>query len=104
IDVYIVEYDKQQNTDTIKDIQQTAAAKFSLYQKDGCNYIDTIYEQIETMKQKVTVQTSHYSTKLHGETLAVFPGLEQVFRATKESGSSYTVMTVSISANSPSHT
>ena len=103
-DVYMAADDKLQNADTVKDMQQPAAAKFSLYPLGGGNYMDTIYEQIEAMKQQVTVQSSHYSTKLHGETLAVFHGLEQVFQETEESGSSHTVMTVSISANSPSHT
>src|SRR5699024_6427175 len=71
-DVYMAADDKLQNADTVKDMQQPAAAKFSLYPLGGGNYMDTIYEQIEAMKQQVTVQSSHYSTKLHGETLAVF--------------------------------
>lgn len=102
-DVYMTADDKLQNTEAVKNLQQPVAAKFSLYPLGGGNYMDTIYEQIEAMKQQVTVQPSHYSTKLLGETLAVFHGLEQVFRATKKSGSSHTVMTVSISANSPSN-
>lgn len=44
------------------------------------------------------------ATRLEGEAIQVFNGLEKVFNATVEGGSSHTVMTVSISANSPSHT
>lgn len=103
-DVYMTEDDIPQNMNDVKNIQQPIAVKFSLYPLGGGNYMDVIYEQIETMKEHdVTVTSTHYSTKLHGDTLAIFNGLEQVFNATEVSGSSHTVMTVSVSANSPSH-
>lgn len=91
------------NAELTKSIKQPIAAKFSLYPLGGGHYMDVIYEQIEAMKKYVDVSPSHSSTRLDGETVAVFDGLEKVFRATVESGSSHTVMTVSISANSPSH-
>lgn len=80
-----------------------AAAKFSLYPLGGGNYMETIYEQIEAMKKYVDVSHAHYSTKLSGNLLGIFKGLETVFAKTIESGSSHTVMTVNISMNSPSH-
>lgn len=91
------------NSGHIKNIKQPVASKFSLYPLGGGNYMDVIYEQIEAMKKHVSVSPAHYSTRLDGEAVAIFDGLEQTFQATVEGGSSHTVMTVSISANSPSH-
>jgi uncharacterized protein YqgV (UPF0045/DUF77 family) len=102
-DVLMAADDITINTKTVDTLQQTVAAKFSLYPLGGGDYMDTIYEQINAMKQYVDVSPAHYSTRLHGEAVAIFNGLEQVFQATVEGGSSHTVMTVSISANSPSH-
>lgn len=103
-DTYMAADDIPQNTGSVKNIDQKSAAKFSLYPLGGGNYMDVIYEQIEAMKEHdVVVSSSHYSTKLHGDTLAIFNGFEQVFNATEVNGSPHTVMTVSISANSPSH-
>ncbi|MGM8365039.1 YkoF family thiamine/hydroxymethylpyrimidine-binding protein [Virgibacillus sp. W0181] len=103
-DVYMAEDDHPLNAASVQDIKQFAAAKFSLYPLGGGNYMDIIYDQIEAMKQFVDVSHAHYSTRLRGETNDIFTGLESVFRATVEGGSSHTVMTVSVSANSPSHT
>ncbi|SHG58796.1 YkoF family thiamine/hydroxymethylpyrimidine-binding protein [Ornithinibacillus halophilus] len=91
------------NKETIKDTKQYVAAKFSLYPLGGGNYMDLIYQQIEAMKEFVTVSSAPLSTKLEGEAIQVFDGLEKAFNATVEGGASHTVMTVSISANSPSH-
>ncbi|MGM8211349.1 YkoF family thiamine/hydroxymethylpyrimidine-binding protein [Virgibacillus sp. W0430] len=102
-DVYLAEDDVPANEARIKNQKQYAAAKFSLYPLGGENYMDTIYKQIEAMKAFVDVTHSHYSTRLDGDTNAIFKGLEAAFRATVESGSKHTVMTVSLSANSPSH-
>lgn len=102
-DVFMAEDDQRMNHEETKDIKQFIAAKFSLYPLGGGNYMDTIYEQIEAMKEHVDVTSAHYSTRLHGEVNAIFNGLEKVFQTTVENGSKHTVMTVSISANSPSH-
>ncbi|WP_036688282.1 YkoF family thiamine/hydroxymethylpyrimidine-binding protein [Paucisalibacillus globulus] len=91
------------NNEKIKDSKQYVAAKFSLYPLGGGNYMDLIYQQIEAMKEFVTVSSSPLATRLAGEAIQVFNGLEKVFNATVEGGSSHTVMTISISANSPSH-
>ncbi|MBP2077021.1 YkoF family thiamine/hydroxymethylpyrimidine-binding protein [Oceanobacillus polygoni] len=103
-EAYMAEDEIPLNAELVKDIKQPVAAKFSLYPLGGGNYMDVIYSQIEAMKQHVTVSHAHYATRLDGEAIAIFGGLEQVFKATVEGGSSHTVMTVSISANSPSHT
>lgn len=102
-DVYLAEDDVLMNEKLVKEIKQPIAAKFSLYPLGGGNYMDTIYAQIDAMKQYVDVSWAHYSTRLHGEAADVFRGLQDVFNATAESGSSHTVMTVTVSANSPSH-
>ena len=102
-DVLMAADDEALNAKSVDTLQQAIAAKFSLYPLGGGNYMDTIYEQIDAMKQYLDVSPAHYSTRLHGEAIAIFNGLEQVFQATVERGSSHTVMTVSISANSPSH-
>jgi uncharacterized protein YqgV (UPF0045/DUF77 family) len=102
-DVFMAEDDVLMNAEQTKSIKQPIAAKFSLYPLGGGDYMDVIYEQIEAMKEHVKVTPSHYSTRLHGEAVAVFDGLEKVFHATVKGGSSHTVMTVSVSANSPSH-
>src|SRR5699024_2036479 len=100
---YLAEDNDPINIKEIDDIKQPIAAKFSLYPLGDKNYMDVIRKQIETMKGFVNVSESHYSTRLDGDALQVFRGLENVFNATVNSGSSHTVMTVSISANSPSH-
>jgi|SRR5690625_233582 len=102
-DFYMAEDDEAVNTEKIKHIDQPVAAKFSLYPLGGGDYMDLIYGQIEAMKDYVTVSPAHYSTRLDGEAHHIFRGLENVFQATVEHGSSHTVMTVSVSANSPSH-
>lgn len=103
-DVFLAEDDIPANESFIKEIEQHAAAKFSLYPLGGGNYMDIIYEQIEAMKRRVDVSPAHFSTRLAGDTHALFAGLQDVFQTTIHGGSNHTVMTVSISANSPSHT
>lgn len=80
-----------------------AAAKFSLYPLGTNSYMDTILEQIEAMKSFVSVSSAPLSTKLEGNLLEIFAGLEQVFQATVDAGSNHTVMTVTFSIHSPTH-
>lgn len=102
-DTYMTEDDKLMNIATVKSIKQPIVAKFSLYPLGGGSYMDVIYSQIEAMKEHVKVTPAHYSTRLHGEAIDVFSGLEKAFDATVKGGSSHTVMTVTVSANSPSN-
>ncbi|MBN9653310.1 thiamine-binding protein [Halobacillus sp. GSS1] len=103
-DVHMDESEERLNKPHSREIEQHIAAKFSLYPMGGGDYMDTIYRQIEAMKEKgVEVTPAHYSTRLDGDTRDIFNGLEDVFRETEASGSSHTVMTVTVSANSPSH-
>lgn len=102
-DVYMAEDDEPANMKLTQDVHQYVAAKFSLYPLGGGNYMDIIYDQIEAMKKFVEVKHAHYSTRLDGDVKDIFTGLESAFRATVDGGSNHTVMTVSISANSPTH-
>ncbi|MGP4060284.1 YkoF family thiamine/hydroxymethylpyrimidine-binding protein [Halobacillus sp. H74] len=103
-DVYMDESSERLNETNVTGLRLPIAAKFSLYPMGGGDYMDTIYAQIEAMKSKgVEVSPAHYSTRLDGDTHDIFTGLEDVFRETEASGSSHTVMTVTVSANSPSH-
>ncbi|MFP7479319.1 YkoF family thiamine/hydroxymethylpyrimidine-binding protein [Terribacillus saccharophilus] len=102
-DVYMAEDETKLNLPNVKDTPLETASKFSLYPLGGGNYMDTIYSQIENMRSRgITVSKSHYSTRLDGNSIDVFDGLEHVFTETEASGSSHTVMTVTMSANSPS--
>lgn len=91
------------NKDKVKDIKQYAAAKFALYPMGGEDVMDLILKQIEAMKNYVTVTPVDFATRLDGEAVDIFDGLQEVFKTTVEAGPNSTVMTVSISANSPSH-
>ncbi|SDJ35684.1 YkoF family thiamine/hydroxymethylpyrimidine-binding protein [Salimicrobium halophilum] len=87
----------------LREVQQHTSAKFSLYPMGGGDYMDVISREINRMQEKgVDVSAAHYATKLSGDVNNMFDGLEEVFRETENSGSSHTVMTVTMSANSPS--
>lgn len=102
-DVFMAEDDVVLNKEKVDVIKQEAATKFALYPLGGGDYMDQIYAQIEAMKgHGVEVSGTHYATRLDGEVVNIFNGLEKVFIDMEESGSSHTVMTVSMSANSPS--
>ncbi|MCP3032059.1 Ykof family thiamine-binding protein [Halobacillus sp. A1] len=103
-DAFMTESRERMNELNSISIDQKIAAKFSLYPMGGGDYMDTIYSQIERMEANgVDVSRAHYSTRLDGDTHSIFAGLEDVFRETEKSGSSHTVMTVTVSANSPSN-
>ncbi|RFA34692.1 thiamine-binding protein [Virgibacillus dokdonensis] len=102
-DVFLAEDDRRLNEAESKKIKQEVAGKFSLYPLGGGDYMNLIYDQIEAMKkQNIRVSSIHYATRLDGDGKDVFNGLEKVFVNMEHSGSSHTVMTTTISANSPS--
>src|SRR5690625_3239469 len=102
-DAYLASDDTPNNIVQTETTHAFATAKFSLYPLGGGDYMETIYEQIEAMKSYVEVSKAHYSTKLSGNLLDIFKGLEAVFDQTVSAGSSHTVMTLTVSMNSPSH-
>lgn len=100
---YMAEDDIRMNAEISDEIKQDVVAKFALYPMGGGDYMDVIYKQIEEMKEHgVEVSLTHYETKLAGPAQNVFKGLENAFAKTDEAGSSHTVMTATIAANSPS--
>ncbi len=99
---YMAEDDQPMNRSRIEAIDQDASAKFALYPMGGGNYMDPIYEQIEAMKTHgVEVNLTHYETMLDGPAQNIFNGLQSVLQAMEDAGSPHTVMTVTVSANSP---
>ena len=91
------------NKPVTDNLNPDVSAKFALYPMGGGDYMNLIYNQIEAMKKHgVEVSLTHYETKLFGPSRNIFEGLENVFRKTDSAGSSHTVMTITISANSPS--
>lgn len=101
--VYLAEDDHPANAQLSEQIRQPIAAKFALYPLGNGTYMDVIYQQIEAIKEYATVTPAHYSTRLDGDGSQIFDGLHAVFKEVVRAGSSHTVMTVTISANSPSH-
>lgn len=100
---YMAEDDIRMNADIAESTEQQVVAKFALYPMGGDDYMDVIYDQIESMKEHgVEVSLTHYETKLAGRAYNVFEGLEKVLTKTDEAGSSHTVLTATVSANSPS--
>lgn len=102
-DVYMTVENAPKNALAEVEDNSFAAAKFALYPLGDGEYMDIILGQIESIKEYVDVSHAHLSTKLTGGMVDIFKGLEKVFQATIEAGSAHTVMTVSISINSPSH-
>ena len=90
------------NRDLIESAEQDISAKFALYPMGGDNYMDPIYEQIEVMKNfGIEVELTHYETMLDGSAQNIFNGLQSVLQAMEDAGTPHTVMTVTLSANSP---
>lgn len=100
---YMEEEENPMNRELVDSIQQDLSAKFALYPMGGGNYMDPIYEQIEAMKMHgVEVNLTHYETMLDGPAQNIFNGLQSVLQAMEDAGSPHTVMTTTLSANSPS--
>lgn len=102
-DTHLTSADTPVNKINLESDKQYAAAKFALYPLKDVSYMETIYQQIELMKQYVEVTPVHYATKLEGDLVSIFTGLEKVFKATIEQEAAHTVMTADFSVNSPSH-
>jgi len=100
---YIAEDEIRMNAQIAELYNPEVSAKFALYPMGGGDYMDVIYRRIEAMKSfGVDVELTHYETKLKGPAVNIFEGLEKVFEETDKAGSEHTVMTLTVSANSPS--
>src|SRR5699024_12660832 len=70
-DVYLSEDDNIANLGVSECGNQYAAAKCSLYQLGGGDYMDIIYEQIDEMKKYVSDIAARYSTKKEGNNMHI---------------------------------
>jgi energy-coupling factor transport system substrate-specific component len=79
------------------------AAQFALYPLGEGGYMDTIYTEIDRARQAGVVQVvgRHFCTHLYGPGAAVFDVVRRSFAETRTQAT-HSVMTVTLSANSPS--
>jgi hypothetical protein len=84
-------------------LPDSVSAQFALYPLGVGGYMDTIYSEIERARQAgvVKVVSRHFCTHLYGPGGAVFDVLRRSFAETRGQAT-HTVMTVTLSANSPS--
>jgi len=84
-------------------LPDVVSAQFALYPLGVSGYMDAIYTEIESARQAgvVKVVGRHFCTHLYGRGGAVFDVVRKAFAETR-SRAVHSVMTVTISANSPS--
>ncbi len=83
-------------------LPERLSAQFALYPLGAADYMETIYAQIERAKgSDLTVVGRHFCTHLYGRGDDVFAALRDAFAAARVRAP-HTVMTVTLSANSPS--
>lgn len=83
-------------------LPERLSAQFALYPLGAADYMDTIYAQIAQAKGAgVRVVGRHFCTHLYGRGEDVFATLRDAFAAARER-TPHTVMTVTLSAHSPS--
>ncbi len=85
------------------DLPLYVAAQFALYPLGSTEYMDAIYGEIERARQAgaVRVVGRHFCTHLYGPCGAVFDVMRRAFAETRERAT-HSVMTLTVSANSPS--
>ena len=83
-------------------LPERVAAQFALYPLGTTTYMDTIYAEIERARRSgVTVVGRHFCTQLSGAGTEVFDVLRHAFAAARAQAT-HVVMTVTLTANSPS--
>jgi energy-coupling factor transport system substrate-specific component len=102
-DVFLTENPIRLNEEQSQQIIQEVAVQFSLYPLGIPTYMDVIIDQIELAKDQGTFTKGvHYASRLDGDANSVFKTLEDAFNRSFQSAASHIVMTVTMSANSPS--
>jgi energy-coupling factor transport system substrate-specific component len=102
-DAFMAEDSFRMNDELSQKIKQQVAAQFALYPLGIPGYMDVIMEQIKNVDHKGVFSGGvHYASRLDGDANEVFSGLESAFEGARKSESSHIVMTVTMSANSPS--
>lgn len=102
-DAFMAEDSYLMNDECSQKINQEVAAQFALYPLGIPEYMNVIMDQIKTVEQQgVFGGGVHYASRLDGDANKVFTGMEKAFDGARNSDSSHIVMTVTMSANSPS--
>jgi energy-coupling factor transport system substrate-specific component len=102
-DVYLSENLERLNEEKSRQIQQEVAAQFALYPMGIPTYMNVIMDAVKLGQEQGTfTKGAHYASRLDGEANTVFKTLEDAFLGAQESDSTHIVMTVAMSANSPS--
>ncbi|GLB58783.1 Ykof family thiamine-binding protein [Cytobacillus sp. NCCP-133] len=102
-DAYLAENEERANEKKAAEINQEAAAQFALYPMGIPTYMNVIMDQVIFAKDQGTFTKGvHYASRLDGNAHAVFKTLEDSFENCKKGGTTHIVMTVNMSANSPS--
>lgn len=85
------------------DLPALVSCQFALYPLGAGDYMDAIYAEIERARQRddLRVVGRHFCTHLYGPGGAVFEVLRAAFAAAR-TRATHVVMTVALSANSPS--
>ncbi|WP_282173809.1 YkoF family thiamine/hydroxymethylpyrimidine-binding protein [Cytobacillus firmus] len=102
-DAYLAENEERANEEKSAGISQEVAVQFALYPMGIPEYMNVIMDQVELAKDQGTfTEGVHYASRLDGDAHDVFKTLEDAFESCKKSDSTHIVMTVNMSANSPS--
>lgn len=102
-DAYLAENEEKANEKKSAGISQEVAVQFALYPMGIPGYMNVIMNQVELAKAQGTfTEGVHYASRLDGDAHDVFKTLEDAFESCKKSDSTHIVMTVNMSANSPS--
>lgn len=102
-DAYLAENEELANEESAAGISQEVAVQFALYPMGIPEYMNVIMDQVElAMNQGIFTKGVHYASRLDGDAHSVFKTLEDAFENCKKSNSTHIVMTVNMSANSPS--
>ncbi|MGM0845027.1 MAG: YkoF family thiamine/hydroxymethylpyrimidine-binding protein [Bacillota bacterium] len=102
-DVYLSEDDEPMNKASLSGISQDVAVHFALYPLGSTTYMENIMDQVnDAIEKGVKTQGVHYATRLDGDAHDIFSTLERAFYNCQQGDSSHVVMTVTMSANSPS--
>ena len=102
-DVYLSETPERRNEEKSLQIKQEVAVQFALYPMGISSYMNVIIDQVQMAQEQGTFTKGvHYASRLDGEANAVFKTLEDAFNGAHDSESTHIVMTVAMSANSPS--
>jgi energy-coupling factor transport system substrate-specific component len=102
-DVYLSETPERLNEEKSQQINQKVAVHFALYPMGIPTYMNVIMDQVALAQAQGTFTKGiHYASRLDGDANAVFQTLEDAFNGAHESDSTHIVMTVTMSANSPS--